>query len=370
MADVGKTWTKELADEELQKAIGLREENLARLNNTAADTRLDKQISAEDTRQTKGFTHAENLQAGGFKHAENLQAGSFEHSESLQRAQQNFQRSENEMQRNMTREQIARSERIAASNRATSMEIAKLGGTVQQDKDGNVIYIGKDGTAKAITDPNTGKPMVGFKDLTPAAKTYAEVIKAQLVDLDKQETGAAGDQAVLGKIAERRADLNNKLLNVLTGGIDQAAAKPASGASKAQWDNATGDVLVDGKKIGTAKTQDEAINIARNAGRAAPETAAKPAATSEQPKKEAYVPPAGTLAAEARDRKRGLIEKHQQEESGIAERVTALRDDFNVDQRHMTPQALAEKYGKDVDSLTDAQKALIFKARNQPAGSK
>ena len=180
--------TYQTARDVRQEGFAVDRENRVESRATEREIRQDTRA---DTRQQAGFTHTENLAA----------------------AQQTWQAEQNDAQRTLTRDQIAASKSIAATNRQVSLEIAKLGGTVQSDKDGNVLWVGKDGKAQAIMDPNNpDQPLKGYKDLTPAAKAYAGVIQAQLVSLDKKPMPDPGDDA-------RRVQLNNDLLNVLTGGI-------------------------------------------------------------------------------------------------------------------------------------------------------
>lgn len=217
-----------------QEAL-IQEARDQRLQEAAKELEGVRQRGAENL-QGKAFTHAENLQGKSFEHAENLQQGNFAHSEALQQVQQDWQSEQNSQQRDLTREQIQASKDIAASNHAVSLQIAKLGGTVQQDKNGNIIYLDKEGNAKQVMDPNDPtKPFVGYKDLTPAAKAYADVLKAQLIGLDKEE--ANGMVQDTSKLQSRRVELNTQLLNVLTGGIGDAGkageSPPVAGAQKA-----------------------------------------------------------------------------------------------------------------------------------------
>lgn len=206
------------ADKELQAGMQEFHRGENALNRTHAETL-----------QGRGFEHAETMQGSAFLHAETLQDMGFEHAENLAKARQDFDRSEHALNRTLTREQIRSHEGIAKANNEQAWKIANLGGTVQQDTQGNLLWIGKDGKPSQIMDPNKpDRPLVGFKDLTPAAKAYADVIKDQLGKLLTQETTAAttGDQAALTKITQQRAALNGELLNVLTGGIG-AAGQPA-----------------------------------------------------------------------------------------------------------------------------------------------
>ena len=154
------------------------------------------------------------------------QNAGFTHTEEMARVRSAFESEQNKLNRELTKEQIASHERIAGANNATARELAKIGGTIGQDKDGNVLFYGKDGTAKPIMDPNSpNTPLKGYKDLTPAAKAYVDVIKDQLGKLMTQETAVAaagGDQAALTKITQQRAALNADLLNVITGGLTNA----------------------------------------------------------------------------------------------------------------------------------------------------
>lgn len=246
-AKVGVQWTEALHERAKAEAIALREENLARLKN-----------QFEGERQRAGFAHDETMQAGSFRHAENLQG-----------ARQVFEAEQNSLQRGLSREQIASQEKVSAANNATALQVARIGGSVQQDKDGTMLFIDREGNTRTLRDPrDPSKPLVGFKDLTPAAKAYADVIKAQLTGLDREELSAAtmGDQAASAKITERRARLNAELLNVLTGGITEAGKPAPSAPGKTGWDSTTGKVYANGQEVGTAKSEGEARRIVAAGG--------------------------------------------------------------------------------------------------------
>lgn len=221
---------------QLQKQFG--QEELLRMR-TEADKELQASMQSfhrgenlltrehAETLQGKGFQHAETLQGLNFAHSEALQDLGFTHAEELAKARMQFDKSEHAENRKVTREQIASHERISVAHNKVALEIANIGGVIQQDTQGNVLWVGKDGKAHQIMDPNNNeKPLVGFKDLTPAAKAYAEVLKAQLVDQDRMEQAGTGDVAAINT---RRAALNAQLLNVLTGGIGAVVVKPAAG---------------------------------------------------------------------------------------------------------------------------------------------
>lgn len=186
------------------------------------DAKLEEFASA---REQRGYGHSERLQQQGFEHEESLAA-----------VKQAFDAEEHEKTRGVTREQIASHEKVSAANNAVALQIANIGGTVQPDKEGNILWIGKDGKAKPIMDPNSpDQPLKSYKDLTPAAKAYSDVLKAQLVDLDRAEIQAMGDPQQLASIKQRRAEYTGQLLNVLTGGIGEAG-KPAPRAQPGEQD--------------------------------------------------------------------------------------------------------------------------------------
>lgn len=238
-ARVGTQWSDALHEKAKQEAAALREENLARLQNQFAGER----------------------QQAGFAHDETMQAGSFRHAETLQTARQAFEAEQNSLQRGLSREQIASQEKVSAANNATALQVARIGGSVQQDKDGTMLFIDREGNTRTLRDPrDPSKPLVGFKDLTPASKAYADVIKAQLTGLDREELSAAtmGDQAASAKITERRARLNADLLNVLTSGITEAGKSAPAPSGKTGWDSTSGKVYASGQEVGTARNEAEA----------------------------------------------------------------------------------------------------------------
>lgn len=233
------TAQEQYGKEQLQASEQQFQTALENLRQGGADRRLATTEAGSDRRQGVAEAGQDRRQAAGqtFTAGENqknrdnafdLQQAGFGHAEEMQAAQQDFQAEQNRLQRNLTASQIASQQKIAQANNETALAIAKTGGTAQQDKDGNFFFLGKDGTTKPIMDPNDPtKQLKGLKDLTPAAKAYADSIKAQLVDLDRLEANAAGDQTQLAQIAARRAALTAEQLNVLTGGIS-AAGKSGS----------------------------------------------------------------------------------------------------------------------------------------------
>ena len=212
VARVGSKWSEALFEEEKQKAIGLREENLARLNNDAAAGRLATSEAGADRRLGVTEAGATARQGAGFKHTEALEG-----------SRQKWQGEQNDLQRTLSRDQIASHERVAAANNSTALKIASIGGTVQSDNDGNLIFLDRSGKPTQIMDPNNpGQPLRGQRDLTPASKAYVDVIKEQIKGLDRAELDPMADDSQKQRIAARRLALNNDLLNVLTGGISAA----------------------------------------------------------------------------------------------------------------------------------------------------
>jgi hypothetical protein len=202
IAKAGTQWTAALHQAALDEARGLREESLARLNNEAAMGRTNVTEAGATTRQRQGFAHTEALDA----------------------ARKVFDTEQHALNRTLTREQIASQKANSDANNKTALEVAKIGGTVQQDKEGNLLFIDKSGKTTQIMDPNNpNQPLRGHKDLTPAAKAYADVIKSQLVGLNTQE-------AMGVDVTARRAALNGDLLTVLTGGIGEAGKAPPAAA--------------------------------------------------------------------------------------------------------------------------------------------
>lgn len=271
------------------------------------DQRLEEFAAA---REQRGYSHAETMQGQGFAHAENLQD-----------ARQTFETEQNEKNRGVTREQMASHEKISAANNAVALKIANIGGTVQPDKDGNILWIGKDGKAKQIMDPNDPEqPLKSHKDLTPAAKAYSDVLKAQLVDLDRAEIQAAGDPQQMASIKQRRAEYTGTLLNVLTGGIG-GAAKPGAAPQPTAQDvsllkgNPSAKALFD-QKFG-AGAADKALSGGAAAG-AAPE-AAMPRGLVEEPPGTVNTPPEGLIARKRRElAERAAKDEERKKEYGDA----------------------------------------------------
>lgn len=295
------------------------------LTNKAADyveksTLQDEaaQIQALRDQRLEEFSSAREQR--GYKHSETLQGQGFAHTENLAEARQAFEAEQGEKSRGVTREQMASHEKISAANNAVALQIANIGGTVQPDKDGNILFIGKDGKAKTIMDPNNpGQPLKSHKDLTPAAKAYSDVLKAQLVDLDRAEIQAAGDPQQMSSIKQRRAEYTGQLLNVLTGGIGGAPKPSASPQPSAQdvallKGNPSAKALFD-QKFG-AGAADKVL--ASGAGPGAPE-AQVPHGLVDEPPGTVNSPPEGLIARKRRElAERATADEERRKEYGDA----------------------------------------------------
>jgi hypothetical protein len=156
---------------------------------------------------------------------EQTQAG-FAHQDQLQRARQEFAREQAEANRGLSREEMASREHIASANRQQALQIAQMGGTIQPDQNGNLVWLDRSGRARVIDDPqNPGQPLKSPPSLSPAAKAYADVIKAQLQSVVQAEASPMTDDTTRAQLTKRRAALNEELLNILTRGIGGAGQR-------------------------------------------------------------------------------------------------------------------------------------------------
>lgn len=132
-------------------------------------------------------------------------------------------------------------------------------------------YTAETDPAKRATIERTILTRLGkAKELSEPVKAYVDTVKSELAALTKveAETGSLPPASL-----QRRAELQRQMANLATTGtlgLDKAPS-PAAGA---KWDSATGDVMLDGKKIGTAKSQDEARSLVQRARKPAPQSKA------------------------------------------------------------------------------------------------
>ena len=380
---------KQFGDEDLQKMkaasdleLATSMENLRQKNAVAFEREVRQPFTTSERKDTQTFTAEQQGRSQAFQVT--LQNAGFTHTEEMARDRQNFDLERDATQGDLTREQIASSEKIAIANQKNALAIANIGGTISQDKDGNMLFFNRQGKPTQIMDPNNpSKPLVGIKDLSAAAKQYAEVIKAQLVGLDKEEL-VVFDDAGKTKIVERRSILNNELLNVLTGGIQNAGPREA-------YDPATKQVKVDGNIIpGTAANADEAkamVKAFREASQGKAGSPATPSATGAKPAgivagaraDPARPSPTAPITAMTRVEQQGMESKSasaaQAKDSealkGLDREVSA---EFEQDIRGMTGAQIVAKYQNKTDALTTAQKVrmngLISDARQASSRSR
>jgi hypothetical protein len=331
-----------------------RDERLAEFQKEAqtrgfahADSMQGKQFGHANSMQQAGFKHAEGMQDRGFEHAEGMQEAGFTHAGDMQSAAQAFQKEQNDAQRGLTREQMASHERIASANNANALKIANLGGAIQQGSDGTMGWVDKNGNTKPIMDPNNpDQPWRSNKDLTPAAKQYAEVIKAQMVALEKEEVAGADAKV----IADRRAKLNAELLKVLTGGIGEAGKAPA-GITPPQF------------AIDYLKAHPETAEQFKEKYKADPSqflAGSKPApkglirTPTDEPPVTAMTK-AERAAADATEGNKNL----DRDKANLQKMNEEVAREFDVDTRKLSPQALYRKYIDKMDALGTSQRARL-----------
>lgn len=217
------------------------------------DARTDKAEARADVRQSKAFEQQGLLQQRGFDHSAELQKAGFGNDKVLLEARQKFDTEQKELDRGLTREQIQANKEIHAADRANSMAVAKMGGSVHVDPEGKVSMIGKDGTVRALVGTD-GKPLMSAKDLTPAAKALSDTIKDRLKALDANALLPPEEKA------KQEAVLNAQQLQVLTKGIAGLQTSEKA-AGKTGFDTTTGEVWKDGVKVGKAKNAQEASTM-------------------------------------------------------------------------------------------------------------
>jgi hypothetical protein len=243
----------------------------------------------------------------------------------LQASMQEFHRGENELNRNLTREGHAITREEGRETRSLSERLANLTDTRIKEEgkatrdlqgkqleessrhnkamegiaaanakraqtllDEQIKGMGLERTVKEL-QIEQAKETKKYRDLatseTDPAKRAAAREAYQLL------TGKDNDNFVVNLDKVKAPDGTEEVKGVIktdkrTGKVTYESTESMKGGTKVseQWDNKSGDVFVDGKKIGTAKTKDEAIAIVKAArgGAAAP---AKPApATPARPK--------------------------------------------------------------------------------------
>ena len=365
MQQVGKNWSAENLEKMREDAATARQSALIEANKFLESSRQGHAEKLQDKAQT--------FQSGERKSGQEFQRGlitdvqqpfqreqqdrGFTQAKTMQDAQQAFQTEQNKLQRDLTREQIASHEKVAAANNATALQVAQLGGTVQQDKDGNMLFFDKSGKSTQIMDPNNpGKPLKGYKDLTPAAKAYADVIKAQLVGLNAQETAGTGDAEA---ITQKRVLLNAQLLNVLTGGIDSTGKKTTLPTPTAT------DKADAAKRAKDSKFMD--AYAARFGAAAAAEitNAQRPSGGIIKPTREPeYQPIPGSAAAEAVARRKSEIARKEKEKADTKAASAATQAAFDEDAQAMSNKELLSKWDSRMGELSQTQQAKLFRIRN------
>jgi hypothetical protein len=186
-----------------------------------------------------------------------------------------------------------RAERTAAdtkAERATDNERADRQLSLQEKQEKRLAAVSStDQKLKQIQlgqaqEVETLRKRAGDKSLTPAERAEAKEMYQVLSgkDADQWEIVKVKDQMGTEVVTGRQNKKTGAYQKFTGDGFADSAAPAAGG--KAQWDNSTGDVIVGGKVVGNAKSQEEAMRIARGAAAPAKKTEAapekKPAAAS------------------------------------------------------------------------------------------
>jgi len=268
-AKAAEGWSEELHKKATIEAEAQRQENLARINNEAAQQRVNTTEAGANTRL--GISEAgaatrtrETIQShidlAKIDREFRLELTNKTEKSAMERLQaqigsnERIHRESNAVQRelhgpaaDLGREQLNSLKAVSMLRSSMSNAVAE-GDTKSADLLGKRIealtYVGdKSDTAGLISIAGTAGKLAASMDATPE------------------------DKAVYGSIM--RVALNKALGN-------KDATTPAAGA---QWDDKTGDVLVGGVKVGNAKTKEEAMRVARQPPKTSAAEPSKPGLT-------------------------------------------------------------------------------------------
>lgn len=249
VADVAGTYAKT----EIAKAATLDIERVraeiqadrdARLHEQAVSMQRDviqlhaRQLQKDDqdfrSRESReGRTHQETLQNNLLKHQKELA--------------ENLEKATNERHRQSLGVQYAQL-------KATQEQVSLV-----PQADGRILKVRKDGESAGYLSDQSGNVIQGPKNVSDGAKLLIEGNTRVMAALAKDAADAL-DENVRNQINQRIADLQNE--NKRLAGMSDGS-EPNKAASKgARWDNESGNVILDGRVIGTAKSKAEAKKLA------------------------------------------------------------------------------------------------------------
>lgn len=267
-ANVGKQWEADIHEKEKQEAMAMRQENLARLNNTAAMERLNVSEAGANTRT--GITEAGATTRQAQLIQSNIDLHRIDREFRLDLANQTEKAAMDRLEK-----QLASAEKIHRESQGLQRELHAPAAELAREQLG---------TLKAVSMLRTSMSNAVAEGDTKSADLLGKRIEALVYSGDKNDT--AGLIAIAGTAGKLAASLDATPEDKqVYGSIMRVALNKALGnkdasppASAAQWDNKTGDVFVGGVKVGNAKSQEDAMRIARTPP-AAQTPAAAPAAT-------------------------------------------------------------------------------------------
>ncbi len=196
--------------------------------------------------------------------------------------------------------------------------------------------------------------------IPPAVKLMAEPVKKEM-DLIAAAIAKAQAENMFDATSEngkalltRHAEAASRLSSLLTQYLPEGAKTPDKPAPVNAWDDSTGDVLVNGKVIGKAKSPAEAKAMIASAG-AKPQAPQKTAAPV-RPDAPKYIPPPDSPAGK---RQAAMAQRKRQLEQEKASKANDAAASFNaVGNDPIAAAALQDSplFGR----LTREQKAKIF----------
>jgi hypothetical protein len=218
--------------------------------------RDDRLAALQDARDTKMEGFASAREERGYAHQDKTQTAAQEFTKSENALGRDFTKSESKLDRDLRTALAKTSDATARAGIGVQMaqlQLAKDHVQLVPQADGTMWKMKPDGTTIGQVVDADGKPVVGPKDVSKSAQLLME---GNIKAMEMLKTDIDMPQEEKNRMTKFYLQTNERLAGLTPG---------AAPTGQTGWDSTSGKVLMNGKEIGSAKTEAEARALVSNA---------------------------------------------------------------------------------------------------------